>query len=85
MTPDERRERILNYHRTFLAPAGANVLEDLSSVCREKRSTFVPGSTDETAFLEGGRSVMIYIRSMIAAKPDEVETPKALTEDEPDA
>lgn len=85
MTPDERRERILNYHRTFLSPEGANVLEDLSSVCREHRQTFVPGSPDESAFLEGGRAVILYIRSMVAAKPDEVETPRALTEDEPDA
>jgi len=85
VTPEERKQLVLDYHRTFLSTHGQNVLADLSKLCRETQSTFVIGSPDQSAFFEGGRNVMIYIRQKLAAKPEGQEPTRALTEGESDA
>jgi len=81
MTPDERKQRILDFHKTFLSAEGANVLADLSRVCFENHTTFFGDSERMSAFTEGKRWVILYLRAMLAAKPDDVEPAKALTEE----
>ena len=82
LSPEVRKQKIIDYQRAFLSPEGANVLADLSVECNEHRSTFVPGSPDRSAYLEGGRSVILHIRKMVASKPEDVEPETAVTEDE---
>jgi len=81
MTPDERKNRIRDFQKTFLSPEGANVLADLSRVCFEHRTTFFGDSERMSAFTEGKRAVMLYIRGIITAKLDEPEPVTARTEE----
>jgi len=81
MTPEERRkQRIIDYQKTFLSPEGENVLADLSRVCYENRTTFFGDSDRMSAYTEGKRWVMLHIRELIAAAPDATEPVTALTE-----
>lgn len=84
MTPDERKQKIRDTQRVFLSPEGANVLADLSRLCFENRTTFFGDSERMSAFTEGKRAVMLYIRALVAAKLEEVEPAKALTEEDRD-
>lgn len=84
MTRDERRQKIVDYQKTFLSAEGRNVLADLSSQCNEKRTTFVKNDPYTTAFLEGARAIILYIRRLIEAKPEEPEPTQALTEEDHD-
>jgi len=81
VTPEERKQRILDYQKTFLSAEGENVLADLSRVCFENRTTFYGDSDRMSAFAEGKRSVMLYIRALVAANPEETEPTRALMED----
>ena len=85
MTPDERINLIRAYQKAFLSPEGANVLADLSRVCFEKRTTFFGDSERMSSFMEGKRAVMLYIRRLVEAKPEEPEPAKALTEEDGNA
>ena len=82
VTPEERKQRILDYQKTFLSAEGQNVLVDLSRVCFENRTTFYGDSDRMSAFTEGKRAVILYIRALVAAKPEEGEPVKALTEED---
>ena len=61
------------YKTVFDTEDGDKVLEDLGLRFCEQSSTF---STDpcETAYREGQRTVVLFIRSMLRDKPNEEET-----------
>ena len=81
MTPEERKQRILDYQKAFLSEDGEKVLADLSRVCFENRTTFFGDSERMSAFTEGKRWVMLHIRALVTADPDKPEPAKALTEE----
>jgi len=81
MTP-ERRQKIIDYQKAFLSAEGANVLADLSLKCYGQHNTYARGEPDESAFRAGQREVLIYIRRLVEAKPEEVEPMKARTEED---
>lgn len=54
-----------NYRITFDSEEGKKVLNDLEKRCHEFVTTFSKDSSHETAFLEGQRSTLIFIKAMI--------------------
>jgi|TARA_Y100000310_G_scaffold162918_1_gene162875 hypothetical protein len=56
---------IKNYKIVFSSDDGKKVIEDLKKRCHELVTTHDKNNSHETAFLEGQRSVLIFIKSMI--------------------
>ena len=56
---------IKNYKIVFNSDDGKKVIEDLEKRCHEFVTTHDKTNSHETAFLEGQRSVLIFIKSMI--------------------
>ena len=54
-----------DYKITFNSEQGQRVLNDLEKRCHEFVTTFSKDSSHETAFLEGQRSTLIFIKAMI--------------------
>jgi|TARA_R110000822_G_scaffold105514_2_gene233330 hypothetical protein len=54
-----------NYRITFDSEEGKKVLNDLEKRCHEFVTTFSKDSSTETAFLEGQRSILIFLKAMI--------------------
>ncbi len=61
------------YCRTFSSNDGKMILEDLATTCGMYRSNFVQGSSEYTSFLEGQRSLFLYICSQLAEKINNIE------------
>ena len=57
-----------DYKIIFNTDEGKRVLNDLEKRCHEFVSTFSKDNSYETAFLEGQRSVLIFIKAMITKK-----------------
>jgi hypothetical protein len=57
-----------NYKICFGSENGEKVLEDLERRCNANVTTFVKGDSYESAYLEGQRSVYLFIKSMINKK-----------------
>jgi hypothetical protein len=62
---------IKNYKIVFNSDDGKKVIEDLEKRCHEFVTTHDKNNSHETAFLEGQRSVLIFIKSMINKKLEE--------------
>ena len=58
-----------DYKITFGSDQGKKVLNDLEKRCHEFATTFSKDSY-ETAFLEGQRSMLIFIKAMIKPKKE---------------
>ena len=43
-------------------------LEDISIRCHERTTTFSKDNSHETAFLEGQRSILLFIKAMLKSK-----------------
>ena len=56
---------IKNYKIVFSSDEGKKVIEDLEKRCHEFVTTHDKNNSHETAFLEGQRSVLIFVKSMI--------------------
>ena len=54
-----------DYKITFNSEQGQRVLNDLEKRCHEFVTTFSKDSSTETAFLEGQRSILIFLKAMI--------------------
>ena len=67
-------EIIKAYERLFSSRDGAVVLEDLASLSGMYRSNFVQNNKEHTFFLEGQRSLFLYICSQLSK--DEVSNIK---------
>jgi len=57
-----------DYKFIFNSEEGKRVLEDLSKRCHESSTTFSKDNSHETAFLEGQRSIYLFIKAMLKSK-----------------
>jgi len=61
---------IKNYKICFSSEEGKKVLFDLEKRCHEFVTTHDKSNSHESAFLEGQRSVLIFIKNMINKKEE---------------
>jgi len=61
----DREQLYKAYRQLFTGDAGKAVLEDLASMSGMYRSNFVQDNANHTSFLEGQRSLFLYICSQI--------------------
>jgi hypothetical protein len=59
---------IKDYKFVFASDEGKKVLSDLSKRCHEFVTTHDKSNSHETAYLEGQRSVLIFIKNMVNKK-----------------
>ena len=62
------QQLIKDYKIVFGSDEGIRVLSDLAKRCHEHVTTHVPKDSHETAFLEGNRSVFLFIKNMVNKK-----------------
>ncbi len=67
-TNDKRIQLIKDYKFVFGSDEGKRILDDLSKRCHELVTTHDKQSATESAFLEGQRSVLIFIKNMVNKK-----------------
>ena len=54
-----------DYQFIFASSEGKNVLADIEKRCHYHTTTNVKGDSHESAYLEGQRSVILFIKSML--------------------
>ena len=54
-----------NYKTIFNTDEGKQVLSDLEKRCHYHSTTNVKGDSHESAYMEGQRSVLLFIKSML--------------------
>ena len=59
---------IKDYQIIFGTDEGKRVLDDISKRCHEFNTTHVKGDSHESAFFEGQRSIMVFIKSILKIK-----------------
>ena len=57
-----------NYKYIFNTEEGKEVLTDLEKRCHYHSTTNVKGDSHESAYMEGQRSVILFIKSMLQTK-----------------
>ena len=57
-----------DYKIIFKSDEGKRVLNDLSKRCHEFNTTHVKGDSHESAFYEGQRSILVFIKSILDTK-----------------
>ena len=57
-----------DYKIIFKSEEGKRVLNDLSKRCHEFNTTHVKGDSHESAFYEGQRSILVFIKSILDTK-----------------
>ena len=57
-----------DYKIVFGTDEGKKVLDDISIRCHEFNTTHVKGDSHESAFYEGQRSIMVFIKSILKSK-----------------
>jgi len=57
-----------DYKVIFNTAEGKRVLDDLSKRCHELVTTHQKGDSHESAFLEGQRSVYVFIKAILQSK-----------------
>ena len=62
------KDLIKFYKIVFGSDEGKSVISDLEKRCHYDVSTFSKDSTTETTFMEGQRSVLLFIKAMILKK-----------------
>ena len=69
---DQNHKKILqlreDYKITFGSDEGKRVLEDIGKRCHEFNTTHCKGDSHESAFFEGQRSIMVFIKSILKSK-----------------
>ena len=72
MTQQNNNKEILklikDYKICFSTDAGKRIISDLEKRCHEFVTTHVPKDSHESAFLEGNRSVLLFIKNMVNKK-----------------
>ena len=58
----------INYKYIFNTDEGKEVLADLEKRCHYHSTTNVKGDSHESAYMEGQRSVILFIKSMLQTK-----------------
>jgi hypothetical protein len=69
----------MDFNGTFSTPEGERVLKNLSDKCRENVATYVANDTHHTAYFEGMRSVILYIRAILAKDPRKVKQTETIS------
>ncbi len=59
-----------NYKYIFNTDEGKEVLADLEKRCHYHSTTNVKGDSHESAYMEGQRSVLLFIKSMLQKEND---------------
>ena len=57
-----------DYKTVFGTDEGKRDLEDISIRCHESSTTFSKDNSHETAFLEGQRSMLLFIKAILKSK-----------------
>jgi|TARA_Y100000389_G_scaffold58908_1_gene54894 hypothetical protein len=70
MEPNKQLEKLIeglrkNYEYIFNTEEGKEVLLDLEKRCHYHSTTNVKGDSHESAYMEGQRSVILFIKSML--------------------
>ena len=70
MKQDKQLEKFIeglkkNYQYIFNTDEGKEVLSDLEKRCHYHSTTNVKGDSHESAYMEGQRSVLLFIKSML--------------------
>ncbi len=65
------KQIVIAYKQVFNSDNGKKVLEDLERRCSYHTTTHIKGDSHESAFLEGTRSVILFIKNMLNRKPEE--------------
>jgi|TARA_R110001632_G_scaffold148305_1_gene265399 hypothetical protein len=70
MKQDKQLEKFIaglkkNYQYIFNTDEGKEVLTDLEKRCHYHSTTNVKGDSHESAYMEGQRSVILFIKSML--------------------
>jgi len=68
MNKDDLKQLIIAYKQVFESDHGKKVMEDLEKRCSFHTTTHVKGDSHEGAFLEGTRSVVLFIKNMLNKK-----------------
>ena len=71
MNNKDIKELELAYKQTFSSDTGKALLEDLKKRCSFYSTSHIKGDSHESAFLEGTRSVVLFINNMLNKKPME--------------
>ena len=54
-----------NYKMIFSSDEGKEVLSDLEKRCHHHTTTHVKGDSHESAYMEGQRSILLFIQAML--------------------
>lgn len=73
---DKAKQLFMDYQGTFGTAEGKRVLEHLSKLCYEHEATLT-STFSGTAYREGMRRVILYIRTQLAKNPYEKKQEKA--------
>ena len=70
MTQNKQLEKFIaglkkNYQYIFNTDEGKEVLSDLEKRCHYHSTTNIKGDSHESAYMEGQRSVLLFIKSML--------------------
>jgi len=70
MKTDKQLEKLIaelkeNYKITFGSDEGKQILTDLEKRCHFYATTNIKGDSHESAYMEGQRSVILFIKSML--------------------
>ena len=71
MNSNDLKQLELAYKQVFNSEEGKLVLEDLKKRCSFYTTSHIKGDSHESAFLEGTRSVILFINNMLNRKPTE--------------
>jgi len=71
MNNKDLKQLVINYQTTFKSERGEKVLKDLENRCGFNVTTHIKGDSHESAFLEGQRSVVLFIKNMLNKTPEE--------------
>ena len=71
MNKEDLKQLIRAYKQVFESDQGKKVLKDLEKRCSYHTTTHIKGDSHESAFLEGTRSVILFIKNMLSKKPEE--------------
>ena len=70
MEPNKQLEKLIeglkkNYEYIFNTDEGKEVLVDLEKRCHYHSTTNVKGDSHESAYMEGQRSILLFIKAML--------------------
>ena len=73
MEENKQLEKVINrlktnYKYIFNTDEGKEVLSDLEKRCHYHSTTNIKGDSHESAYMEGQRSVILFIKSMLQTK-----------------